>query len=823
MSGSRFDQILSAVPASMSNPHIAMRASVPSTVWWRRGRQCCGAVGAAGVIRLASVLWLLAASGAGMSDSSACWAADSDAVAHSDTTSDVGAVSAPTVASMKQKQEQLAKRRHAVEQMVASDPSHAPAAGEKNAIRMELEVLKYYELICAQHAEELDRASDLKDELTQWQTRLHQFRLTGPEEAKPYSILLADDIQDELDAESTRLQTLTLELSVAKDTQQTTLRLHEEAEKKRRQTREAMEAERDVAKRQQYAKRLELEQLKCQMFSDMILLRRTEIANKEVDHQICETHVTYLREKAGAVAGNTVFTSEHLQGVLAELDKFETELRAQLPVLQSRLQELETQEFDAAKGQQQEQSSDEQLQAEMKNGWQLSKRNYQVQMKMIQQRLRDLVLARLGWNIRYKIFNALATREQLAKWGDDVRMYVQRVAASRHLLEEESKSLMVDLGRRETQLRIMRRTNTAAAKWIEYQIASMHELSQAYATNLVQVEAVERMLSKMVSALDKDLKPDHARDWFRMLGGNLQAAWNYEITSVDDRPITVRKVVAGIVLMLLGFYVSRRLSRLIGRRMLPRIGFDNGAATAVQSISFYLLITCFGFVSLELINIPITVFTFLGGAVAIGVGFGSQNILNNFISGLILLAERPIRVGDLVDIGGTCGNVEKIGARSTRIKTGSNLEIIVPNSRLLEDSVTNWTLSDARMRSVVKVGVAYGASTEDVLRLLKQAVGECEHALHEPAPIVLLSDFGDNALMFEVHFWIYVRTMMQARQIESDLRYAIERLLRRANITIAFPQRDLHLDTLKPLEVNIRQLGQLAVDDEPTPHRRHAA
>ena len=131
---------------------------------------------------------------------------------------------------------------------------------------------------------------------------------------------------------------------------------------------------------------------------------------------------------------------------------------------------------------------------------------------------------------------------------------------------------------------------------------------------------------------------------------NVKAAWNYELTSVDDRPITVSKVVSGVVLMLLGLYFSRRLSRLIGNRMLPRMGLQNGAATAIQSIAFYLLITCFGFVSLELINVPLTVFAFLGGAVAIGVGFGSQNILNNFISGLILLAERPIRVGDLVEI-----------------------------------------------------------------------------------------------------------------------------------------------------------------------------
>ena len=277
---------------------------------------------------------------------------------------------------------------------------------------------------------------------------------------------------------------------------------------------------------------------------------------------------------------------------------------------------------------------------------------------------------------------------------------------------------------------------------------------------------------------------------------------------MDDRPITVRKVVAGLLLFLIGVFVSRWLSRFLGKRMLPRLGMNGGAATAVQSIAFYVLVVSFGFLAMDMVNIPLTVFTFLGGAVAIGVGFGSQNILNNFISGLILLAEQPIRVGDLVDIGGLCGNVEKIGARSTRVRTGANLEIIVPNSKFLENNVTNWTLSDTRMRSVVKVGVAYGSPTSTVDRLLRQAVDECPDILHDTEPIVLFSDFGDNSLMFEVHFWLQVRSMMQARIVESDLRHRIDRLMRDANIAIAFPQRDIHLDTLKPLEVHVRQLAE---------------
>ncbi len=356
---------------------------------------------------------------------------------------------AAKAASIKEQQEELARRRHSVEQTLAATESDPSRVADANVVRTELDLLKYYEVICAQQSEELARTNDLQNELKQCQTQLQEFRLAGPEEPKPYSILLLDDVQDQLDAEKTRIETLGMELSAAKDVQPATQRLHKEAETKRRQTRESMEAAQDEQVRQRYAKQLEFEQLQSQLYADIVQLRRTEIANKELERQISECRATYLQEKLAAVAANTVFTNEHLQAILAELDKFEGDLRAQLPVLQARLKELETQAFDAAKEQQQRnQSLDKQLEAEMQSGWQLSKRNCQIQMKMIQQRLRDLVAARLEWNIRYKVFNGTATREELVQWQEDAQLYVQRIETSRHVLEEESKSLMVELGAR---------------------------------------------------------------------------------------------------------------------------------------------------------------------------------------------------------------------------------------------------------------------------------------------------------------------------------------------------------------------------------------
>ena len=711
----------------------------------------------------------------------------------------------PTAAALEKQQKELAQRRDSLEELLknaASGPS--PSAGLE-MIHQELAIVKYYELVCSQHREELSRGVDLAAAVTHWKTQLHDLELAGPEEAKPYPILLLDDIQDQLAATQSLEKALATELTLGKEMQQAAHRMHDEAETKRRKLKESLETTPAEEQQQSLTGQLGVAELNCQLFAELIQLRRTEIANKELDAQINQVRGQYLTAKRDAVGRDVVFTPEQLQMVLGEFDKIEADLRAQMPPLQVKLQEVATREQDT---QPQQEVADRELREEMTEGWQQARQSLKLQITMIEQRLRELVVARTQWNVRFKVFNHQATPEQLAEWTEDAKLYHDRLQAGRQLLEDQSKALLTEMGRRERQVRILRNSQADAAPWVEYQIACMRDLSQAYATNLVKVEMLERMLSKVYGALEIDRQPTKAADWLAQARLAVAAGWNYELTSVDDRPITVRKIATGLVLLLLGVYASRRLSRLIGKRMLPRLGMNSGVATAVQSVSFYVLVACFAFMSLELINIPLTVFTFLGGAVAIGVGFGSQNILNNFISGLILLAEQPIRVGDLVDINGLCGNVEKIGARSTRVKTGSNLEIIVPNSKFLEDNVTNWTLSDTRMRTVVRVGVAYGSPTSDVDRLLRAAVDQCPSAQPSPEPIVLFSDFGDNSLMFEVHFWTDVRSMMQARKAESELRHAIDQLMRNANITIAFPQRDIHLDTLKPLEVHVRQLAE---------------
>jgi small-conductance mechanosensitive channel len=286
--------------------------------------------------------------------------------------------------------------------------------------------------------------------------------------------------------------------------------------------------------------------------------------------------------------------------------------------------------------------------------------------------------------------------------------------------------------------------------------------------------------------------------------------WHFRLIELEGSPITVGTLIVFILLIVLGFFASRIVSRRSVAIVSRRMKLTEGGAAALQTVLFYALISVVVLFALHIVNIPLTVFAVLGGALAIGFGFGSQNIVNNFISGLIILVEQPIRVGDLVQVGDVYGVVRSIGARSTRVVTGDNVEILIPNSSFLENNVTNLTLSDDRIRAKVLVGVAYGSPVREVERLLMEAARSHDRVLDDPPPRVLFSDFGDNSLLFTLYFHVLARRLVDRLQIESDLRFAIDDLFRNADIVIAYPQRDVHLDSLKPLEVRV--LGDRAPD-----------
>jgi potassium-dependent mechanosensitive channel len=278
------------------------------------------------------------------------------------------------------------------------------------------------------------------------------------------------------------------------------------------------------------------------------------------------------------------------------------------------------------------------------------------------------------------------------------------------------------------------------------------------------------------------------------------AAWNYEVFSVKDQPVRVKTILAVVVLIFLGHWISRRTSALIGRTVFKRMGFNTGRRAAWQTLSFYGLFLIVILAAFNLFHFSLTQFSVVSGALAVGIGFGSQNLINNFISGVILLVERPINQGDVIELDGQVVTVEELGPRSTIVRSGDNTHVIVPNSRLLEQSVTNWTLSDDVIRKKIRIGVAYGTSTREVDRVLREVMLGLESVNRNPPPNVRFSDFGENAMIFEAQFW---SSLAERIEVETELRHRIAEAFAKAGIIMSFPQRDVHLETLKPLQVEM--------------------
>jgi small-conductance mechanosensitive channel len=285
----------------------------------------------------------------------------------------------------------------------------------------------------------------------------------------------------------------------------------------------------------------------------------------------------------------------------------------------------------------------------------------------------------------------------------------------------------------------------------------------------------------------------------------IEKYWNYPLVTLSSGlQITLSQVTLTLAILFLGLVLIWYLQRFVGRQLI-KAKVDANVAETIQRIPFYVLLVILFVTSLGLLRIPITALAFISGGVAIGIGFGAQAIINNLISGWILMSERPVRIGDFVEIDQHRGVVESIGNRSTRIRRIDGVHLLVPNSQMLERVVVNWTLVDRNFRTSVRVGVAYGSPVRKVEKLLMQSVVEQSEVLKDPPPIVVFEDFGDNALVFDVYFWCQSMGERELRLIRSDARFRIEQLLRENDITVAFPQRDVHLFAEKPIEIVTRE------------------
>ena len=291
----------------------------------------------------------------------------------------------------------------------------------------------------------------------------------------------------------------------------------------------------------------------------------------------------------------------------------------------------------------------------------------------------------------------------------------------------------------------------------------------------------------------------------------LQAIWDFIVKAWTTELFGADTVTIGGILLLVFLFASviiveRILQRLLIRRFLSKTRLQPSLQYGLSRIFGYTLIAIGFYVAFQAVGFDLSSLAIVAASVGVGVGFGLQNIINNFVSGIIILAERPISIGDRIEVAGVAGRVTKIQLRSTTVVTNDNITMIVPNADFISNTVTNWSHGDPKVRIRVPVGVAYGSDLKLLQRLLLEAAAEHPKALRDPSPVVLFNEFGDSSLNFELGVWTQEMTAAPIH-FTSEMNFIIEQKLRENDIEIPFPQRDLHVRSGLPAAAEVSSEG----------------
>lgn len=267
---------------------------------------------------------------------------------------------------------------------------------------------------------------------------------------------------------------------------------------------------------------------------------------------------------------------------------------------------------------------------------------------------------------------------------------------------------------------------------------------------------------------------------------------NYEIGSFGDINLSVGLILYLILSIVFVIFISGYIKKIVVKKILAGRDFDFGTRDAIGTIvKYFVLILGFTTV-LQTSGINLSALGFVAGALGIGIGFGLQNITSNFISGLIILFERPVKVGDRVEIGDVIGSIVKISARSTTVVTNDNIAYIVPNSEFIENKVINWSFTDTKIRLGFDVGVSYNEDPEKVRAILLRIAKENPNVLNTPEPLIIFDEFGDSSLNFILYVWTS-EFINRPKILKSELYFEIFKAFKKEGIEIPFPQRDLHV------------------------------
>ncbi len=642
---------------------------------------------------------------------------------------------------------------------------------------------------------------------------------TGFSEPSAHPFLRADELQESVLTLSKRLKELESWIADNEQVGAYLVSLAQTSSVKLRQADEAIEQTKDnTAQQANLIEEHDLLALLNQLDMARALSFQIERQRNREALQQTSSKLQLARKQFGVASENVKLTQQDIDQIHKNIDlqkqKIVDELKQIAITFELENTAVAQNKQSSTSGQSEQAQSVEQETSEAISKSRLE--NIDIKMQALNRMLNYLEYQRGIWDIRWTY--AKVTDRTIAN-----NAYIE-IAKYQDLLQV--LHTYIDQHRQHTITRMMDQAiknidqQTTESNTLNNILSSLHsDQVVSYSRLLGTIESIENLLARCKQELDAKFQvksfPDYLEEALLVSGNFISQAWQFELFAVEDsievdgqqistkRSITVDKILTALAILIIGYWLANRLARLIERITVSRLGIEESVARIARRWILFLEVILLVVASMLVVRIPLTVFAFMGGAVAIGAGFGMQNLLKNLISGLMLLIERPFRPGDLVEVGEIRGRITDIGMRSSHILDANGIETLIPNSSFIEQNVTNWTLSNQSVRIVINVGIAYGSPVREAKKLLIQAAEEHGLVLDEPVPQVLLEDFASDALLLGLYVWVELKPDVSWKVIASDLRCMINHALAENNIEIAFSQRDIHLDTRRPLEVKM--------------------
>jgi potassium-dependent mechanosensitive channel len=716
-----------------------------------------------------------------------------------------------------------AARRDAA--LIENSPNYA-ANAPASASEDELKVRRFYAREAVRSYETVLRNAARRDELRRSLDEAKQQgrQWTSVPGGPPYSILVADQLAQEVELAQKNLTAVKTRLELTRSTRDNLSQSAKSSAASLRQL-EEQATKGDTAERT--VREWQIELARTRLRSQAAILKSLESAEEvaQLEIAISQAALELAQRKLASTQGKRIFPEVDFQRIKAELATGGAAVMAELTravdsaaSAADRLEQARHALAQAAAA-----ASDETVKAEASEVLK-----------------RDLLLAEIDASAANAMLDALRFKpgaQELRRlaWEYRYRFYQERtpqlVAETRFMIDDQSQKLDALARVAERRMAVLKgeiaeieqvitTTTDSDKRALQAQLLArdterekaLRQLAAFYAsTQSLLARIREEVKEETQSAAPAERVATATLSGRKMLGD----LWDFEIFAIEDTievdgkkvtslaSITVGKVVRAIAIFAAGVLLSYWLGIAAEALVVRRFGYDAARARILRKWLFALGLIILLVAVLLWVNIPLTIFAFLGGAIAIGLGFGMRNLLQNLISGLMLLFERPFKPGDLVEVGSIRGNIVEIGIRSSVIRDVNGIDSLIPNSTFIEQNVTNWTYENPRVRFCIKVGIAYGSSVDDAARLLGECVERHGLALADPAPEILFEDFGADALNFAVYYWLELGPKVVARRVASDLRFMIEKSLREHGIVIAYPQRDVHLDAAVPLRVQV--------------------